>query len=94
MILCPSIRYWKNDVLSVCGRVLIDLLTLLKVYPFPPLNVVSYRYLSYKYDICPTVWYKPFDHISYSVNLFINNSIVHCNEAVMIRNMCIQIDFN
>ena len=42
----------KNDALNLSGRVqLITLMTLLKVFPFPPVNVVI-LYLEKIVDIC------------------------------------------
>ena len=52
----------------------------------------NYRYLSYKYDIWPTMWYKPFYTISQKVNTFIKISHVYYYEAYMVRDLCIQID--
>ena len=52
----------------------------------------NYRYLSHKYNICPYAWNKPFFCVVNKLYTFVDHLPV-CQEAMMIRDLCIEYDF-
>ena len=51
----------------------------------------NYRYLSYKFNICPFSWNKPFYCVVNKLYKFVDRLLI-CQEAIMIRNLCIEFD--
>ena len=52
----------------------------------------NYRFLSNKYNIWPSYWKKPFNCILKCVDNYVCVHLVHFNEAIMIRDLCLNID--